>query len=288
MGVRPVPRVIWSAVSSAAVGHQSGIRPAMRTNKTLRELRRRNPIEVSREAKTLSDKLRRQGYLALSPGYPDGLIEAIRDAMAIAEDERFSVAMGGRVKDAVRYIVDPIEHIPLLRELLLPQLIEIVRGWYGTEFAISSVRAWRIGHLPTNEQAFHHYGNLWHVDGHSVDILKLFIQITPDAGLSGSAFRLVSRSDTRKAMRRGYLRSEKILAPARRILDRRVVLFDSPPGGVAFVDTDRCLHRAGVPADGQTRDMVQLMFRPAEQPPPGGDYFASVPKDPNVYEGAIA
>jgi hypothetical protein len=118
--------------------------------------------------------------------------------------------------------------------------------------------------------------------------MKLFVQVSPDAGVSGSAFRLVSRADTRKAMRCGYVRGDRMLALARRIIERRTVVFDHPAGDVAFVDTNRCLHRAGVPRLGETRFMVQFMFKPATSPPAGGDYFATLPHDPNVHDGAIA
>lgn len=224
----------------------------------------------------------------LSPGYPAQLTRSIHDAMSIAEDDRFSVPMGGRIKNAVRYIVDPVSHIPSLKDLLTPELADVVRGWYGSEFAISSVRAWRIAHIPTEEQMFHHYGNLWHVDGHTVDVMKLFVQITPDAGVSGSAFRLISRADTRKAMRCGYISGYRMTALARRILERRTLVFDQPAGTVAFVDTNRCLHRAGIPRFGETRFMVQFMFVPAARAPIDGDYFTTLPHDPNVHEGAIA
>ena len=39
----------------------------------------------------------------------------------MASDPEYSVAMGGRIKDAVRYIVDPLEvGCPVLREFLTP------------------------------------------------------------------------------------------------------------------------------------------------------------------------
>jgi len=178
--------------------------------------------------------------------------------------------------------------VPALREVLTPELAATVRAWFGSEFRIDSVRMWRITHVPPEEQNRYHYGNLWHVDGHPLDTLKLFVQISADAAATGSAFRLLSRADTRRAFRGGYLDPYHVLGAARRLVNENAVFFDGPPGEVMFVDTDVCLHRAGIPAPGQQRAMVQLIFKPADEAPVAGDYFANIPIDPNVYEGAIA
>lgn len=260
----------------------------MRTERRLRGLRRELPVAVPEPARTYGTELRRSGYLRLNPEYPASLIATVQEALPMASDPEYSVAMGGRIKDAVRYIVDPLSRIPVLREFLTPELIDVTRAWYGTEFRVASVRMWRIAHVPAEERAYHHYGNLWHMDGHDVDTLKMFVQISPGATREGSAFRLVSRPDTRAAVRSGYVDPYRISGHARRVLDDRAVVFDGAPGSVIFVDTDRCLHKAGIPEPGETRGMVQFMFRAADSGPEGGDYLANLPPDPNVHEGAIA
>jgi hypothetical protein len=271
-----------------ALGHNSNL---LQTRRAARDQRRRRRLAASRPAERnepFAAKLRQQGYLRLDPGYPDELIAKLQEGAAFADQPGASVAMGGRIKESVRYIVDPLGKVPALRELLTPEVAATVRAWFGSEFRIDSVRMWRIAHVPPEEQNRYHYGNLWHVDGHTLDTLKMFVQISADAAATGSAFRLLSRADTRRAFRRGYLDPHHVLGAARRLVDENAIYFDGPPGEVMFVDTDICLHRAGIPAVGQRRAMVQLIFKPADQPPADGDYFAQIPIDPNVYEGAIA
>jgi hypothetical protein len=272
----------------AAAGHGSGLRTSIRSAKTMHALRQGSTLAVDTPAQLQADQLRREGYLRQSPGYPAELLTELQHAMAYADDPVTSVGMGGRIKDSVRYVVDPLALIPRMRELLTPELIEILHGWYGTEFRLANARVWRIAHIPPAEQEHHHYGNLWHVDGHELDVMKLFVQISPDASRSGSAFRLLSTPDTRRVFRRGFIDPASTIGFARHILEEKPVYFDGPPGDAAFVDTNRCLHRAGIPEPGHTRGMVQFYFKAASAAPTGGDYFADVPPDKNVYEGAIA
>lgn len=280
--------VIGGTAARAVVGHQSGFRSGYRTEQHLRSLRRDAAVDVDESAIGQARQLRRDGYLFAPRRYPADLVTYLRAGLAMTDDPARSVAMGARIKDSVRYAVDPLDHLPRLRELLTPELASIVRAWYGTEFRISSIRLWRISHVPPDEGGFHHYGNQWHLDGHPLDVMKMFVQVSESAGTDGSALQFLSRPSTRGAFRRGYVDHHRILPTAQRFIEERKALFDDPSGDVAFLDTNRCLHRAGNPPPGGTRGMIQFMFLPAPTPPPDGDYFASIAKDPNVFEGAIA
>lgn len=287
-------RFAWRVAERAVAGHHSGLRNAVRTGRELRSLRRAFPVPVGEAARTAARELHRAGFLRPAVRYPDELIAYLRNSVESAQDPATSVAMGGRVPDSVRYVLDPLVRLPRLRELLTPELAEIVRAWYGTEFRISTVRVWRIAHIPVSERAFHQYGNLWHMDGHRVDVLKMFVQTCESAGdcgplgTQGPALRFLSRPNTRAALLRGYVDQDRISRSARTFMETRAQRFDAGPGGVALLDTDRCLHRAGNPAPGAVRGMVQFMFGPSATPPSGGDYFAGVPADENVREGGVA
>ena len=284
-------RLIWHTAKTGVAGHHLGLRGAARTQHELRSLRRRAPVAVDADALVVARRLHRTGYLLPPVHYPQDLVDYLRAGLALAEDPSTSVAMGGRTKEAVRYAVDPLAHLPRIRELLTPDLASLVRAWHRTEIRITSVRLWRIAHIPPEEQAFHHYGNLWHLDRHPVDVMKVFVQISDCArsdGSEGPALQFISRRQTRVALLRGYVDQDQILPSARRFIEQRAIRFDDPPGSVAFLDVDRCLHRAGNPAAGTTRGMIQFMFLPAAAAPVDGDYFAEIPTDRSVAEGAIA
>lgn len=273
---------------NAITGHQSGLIDTVKTTAKLRYIRLAAHVEHDPKMNHIGQRLRKNGFFRVDPGYPERVISGLQAAMALAESPETSVGMGGRVQDSVRYIVDPLGKVPEIRELLTPQIAAIVRNWYKSEFEVETVRMWRIQGVPDDEADVHHFGNLWHLDRHSVDVLKLFIQVSPDVKVTDSAFRLLSRPNTTRAMRRGFIDHARVLAPAKRLIRSHTVLFDDPPGTAAFVDTNRCLHRAGMPRNGAYRGMVQFMFRPTAHAPRNGDYLSDVAADPNVFEGAIA
>lgn len=282
---------IWHAAKTGVAGHRVGLRGAARTQHELRSLRRQAPVTIERSALIAARELHRTGYLLPTVHYPQELVDYLCRGLTLAEDPSASVAMGGRIKEAVRYVVDPLAHLPRIRELLTPDLAGLVRAWHRTDFRITSVRLWRIAHIPPQEQAFHHYGNLWHLDIHPMDVMKVFIQISDCTGSDGSdgpALRFISRRHTRLALLGGYIDRDGILPSTHRFIEGRAIQFDGPPGSVAFLDADRCLHRAGNPAPGTIRGMMQFMFQPATVTPADGDYFADIPPDLSVAESAIA
>ncbi|MFC5909843.1 hypothetical protein [Streptacidiphilus monticola] len=248
-------------------------------------------VELGREGRELAQRVQDLGYAVLDPGYRPGLIEEIRTGYEkVIVDDTAAVDMGGRIKDVVRYVVDPLERVPAMRELLTPSVLAGLDAFYGGRWRVQHVRMWRIKHLPEQEREFHHYGNLWHCDQHPTSTLKFFVQISEGVTAEGGAFRLHSIPNTRRIMRRGYLGQGWVKGPARAMLDdpALVVPFDAPAGYGAFCNTTRCLHRAGNPPEGTTRGMVQFTFLPAEEPNRTGDPFHGLQPDANVAEGKVA
>jgi hypothetical protein len=233
----------------------------------------------------------RDGFAVLDPGYRAGLIEEVRAAYdELIDDPTVTVDMGGRIKDAVRYVLDPVGRVPALRDLLNAPVLSALDAYYGGRWGVQHVRMWRISHLPEPERAFHHYGNLWHCDQHPISTLKYFVQISEGVTAEGGAFRLHPVPSTRRLMRSGFLGQGWAKGPARRHLDNpeRVVPFTAPAGHGAFVNTTRCLHRAGIPPEGTTRGMVQFTFQPTAGSPRLDDPLADLAVDPNVAEGRTA
>lgn len=264
-------------------------------NRGQRRLLARSRAEPARNADAAAQALaaaaEREGFAVLDPGYRPGLIEQVRAGYEeFIDDPTVTVDMGGRIKDAVRYVLDPVSRVPALRELLNAPVLGALDAYYGGRWRVQHVRMWRIAHLPEPERAFHHYGNLWHCDQHPVSTLKLFVQISDGVTVEGGAFRLHPVASTRRLMRSGFLGQGWAKGPARRSLDDpdRVVPFTAPAGHGAFVNTTRCLHRAGIPPEGATRGMVQFTFLPTPGVRRPDDPLAELPADPNVAEGRTA
>jgi hypothetical protein len=253
--------------------------------------RSRPAVPADAAGRALAAAAERDGFAVLDPAYRPGLIDEVRaEYEALIDDPTVTVDMGGRIKDAVRYVLDPLDRAPVLRELLNAPVLGALDAYYGGRWRVQHVRMWRISHLPEPEQAFHHYGNLWHCDQHPVSTLKYFVQISEGVTAEGGAFRLHPVPSTRRLMRSGFLGQGWAKGPALRHLDDpdRVVPFTAPAGHGAFVNTTRCLHRAGIPPEGTTRGMVQFTFLPTPGARGEGDPLAGLPADPNVAEGRTA
>jgi hypothetical protein len=271
---RPAPALVGAGgamVPESIVGKDPGVDPA--------------------ESERLRKLVDRLGYAVLDPGYPAGLIDEIRAGYEkFIEEEDGTADMGPIDPEVVRYVIDPASKVPQLRQLLTPQILDVLDEFYGGRWQIGHVRMWRIEHLTAEQHKSLHYGNLWHCDRHPTNTLKLFVQISENVTDEAGAFRLHPIPSTRRIMRTGYLGTGRAIGLARRALDhpKRVVLFTVPAGVTAFVNTERCLHRAGVPPQGMTRGMVQLTFRPAAQPRDRqADPFEGLELDPNVGKGKV-
>lgn len=263
-------------------------------NRQLARLRRHSPRPADSLADDLAGRVGRLGYAPIEPGYRAGLIGEIQAGYSrVITDQQACVDMGGRIKDAVRYVKDPVRRVPALRETITPRISGALDAIYGGHWKILHTRMWRISYLSPAERAYHHYGNLWHCDQHPTTTLKLFIQLSDGVTDEAGAFRFHDVPSTRLIMRAGYLGTgRRMSGPARRLADdpRRINLFDAPAGGAAFCNTTRCLHRAGVPQrEGATRGMLQVTFGISDRPQAaGGDAFGLVPPDGNIAEGRYA
>ena len=99
---------------------------------------------------------------------------------------------------------------------------------------------------------------------------KLFVQLSTNVNAETGALHLLPIAETKQVMRRGFLRPDIVVGPARRLIEDsdRLVYFDGPPGSGLLLNSELCLHAAGVPRFRSSRLMVQFALRPAATPLP--------------------
>lgn len=272
-------RLVLGELPRLYYGNDAGFQENYRAWKELRELQARAPVPASGE--TQSDLLRRNGFLPLGKPYPQPLVESIRTKCEALIQSDASLPIGPRVKEAIRGIVDPLEHIPELEQLLSPDIRAILHGYYRTHFKIEHVRLWRNVHVEgaaANQDVF---SNLWHNDHDPVTLLRLFVYMTDGVTRETGATRFHGIPATKQIMRRGYMRRRAVLPPARRILEdeSRMLFFEGDAGSACLLNPQLCLHRAGVPGPGSHRDMIQFTLAPSDQPLPER-WAATMPPDP--------
>ena len=179
-------------------------------------------------------------------------------------DGRPTAAGDGRIVQ--RDLVDPLGRIPEIIEFLDEPLRRLLEACYRTHFRLDRVAYWRNYHVPPQitEQKEVGYSHYWHNDGHPVDMLKLFIVMT-DVSEEDGPFHALPKSVSRRIVRRGFDR--KRFRHGDESLERTAVFkLVGPRGTAALCNTTLCLHRAGVPAPGRYRDLLQFQFRSHSTP----------------------
>jgi hypothetical protein len=109
------------------------------------------------------------------------------------------------------------------------------------------------------------FSNYWHADPHTTDHVKLFVylnDVTEDHG----PFHTIT-TDESVRVTRSY-RRERDGIPNGYVEDTvdDVNRFMGPRGSTALCNTQTNLHRAGIPDEGNHRDLLQMVFAPTAEP----------------------
>jgi hypothetical protein len=277
-------------------GNDAGFVNNTRAGRELRRLRHASPAgSKDADVNAAARMLNHEGWLKIDSTADESVITRVRsryEELIVDADASIDLGFGARV-DAVRHIIDPMAQIPELGALFDERVADVVRAAYGTHFAVYAVRVWRTIHIPDGElvrrgrfrraRPVSVMANLFHNDEHPVSTLKYFVQLTPDVGAETGALRVIPIRSTRRIVRGGYLRPDAVFGPARRLLATNddVVVFDGAPGSGLLCNSERCLHRAGIPKAGFERAMIQFTFVPSARPL-RADWAVHLPPDPGV------
>jgi hypothetical protein len=219
-------------------------------------------------------ELREEGFVEIGQLYDQSTINKIKEKYnGLIENDEYSEPSQQTYLDEEynRTICDPLNDFPELLELITDDLIDILENYYESHFRLDTekISPRRNYHVPPEvAQESEVYSNYWHCDNHSIDRIKLFVYLT-DVTEEDGPFHLISKPETKQVVRNKEYshRERKRHTPGSRI-ERiaDVIRFTGPTGSAALCNTQCCVHRAGVPAEGHHRDLVQLQFEPASEP----------------------
>jgi hypothetical protein len=206
-------------------------------------------------------KSRHIGYRALgqltTPDKMKPVREALDRALTVPRQDDFYYK-GEHL--ATRSILFAAEQVPELMDLITPQMLDAVRQYYGTNFRLLNVSAWRNWSIPSAPLAEEAYSNNWHTDGRRIDMLKVFVtgsDVTVDDGPT----HVLSREWTHAVVRRGYNHRRDYQIPVEFIENpEHMVKLTGPAGTALLCNTNLCFHRASVPAEGRSRDLIEYRF----------------------------
>jgi hypothetical protein len=161
---------------------------------------------------------------------------------------------------ATRSILFAKDEVPGIMDLITPQMLEAVHQYYGCDFQLLNVSAWRNWHIRPENLADEAYSNNWHTDGRRIDMLKVFVVATDVSDDDGPTHAL-TREWTREVVRKGYDHRRNYQLPVEVIEDpRHMVRLTGPAGSALLCNTNLCFHRAGIPGPGRYRDLIEFRF----------------------------
>jgi len=200
--------------------------------------------------------IRDDGYMLTDASYdPAALGDLIRHFRQVIEDKEFTRPNG---KYSVE-IKDPFQSLPELADLLNAHVRDLLHSFYGRSFEVVETQCFRNFTIPESDRELEAYSNFWHCDNYPVDWLKVYVFLSDWAETSGPT-EIMPVPATKEVMRSGYVNRYFSLIGEDR-MGRHVASAAKATGatGTEFIfNPQRCLHRAGIPADGKPRDAVMF------------------------------
>jgi hypothetical protein len=190
--------------------------------------------------------------------------------------------VGGRILNIYR----PLEKIPELRYLVTDHIDAIIRQYYGSAYRIQSVQVWRNQHVPhTHPDRDAGISNAFHNAGFRRRDLRLFVLLNDGVNRETGSLRFHDKAATRKLARKlGYFSRSRHSRSVKAMLSdaRTLRFFEGNIGDACLINTQECLHAAGIPKIGAYRDVVQFEIRPCEDAVSKDDIFVGMPEDSQV------
>jgi len=148
---------------------------------------------------------------------------------------------------------------------ILDQITPLIKQYYQSEVRLFDANIRRTKHLP--KEHVHQsggYSNLWHLDGHPHDTIKVFIPLS-EIDENCGPFHWLSFEDTKRVRTGGFDRKTEGIPRSNDTYDN-AKKFIGEPGDLLICNSNVLLHRAGVPKKDRKRDMMVLLFGPSRKP----------------------
>ncbi len=161
-----------------------------------------------------------------------------------------------------RYVLkDAVSSIPALDELLSGEVATLLRSHYNVDYRLHSAAVWRTTHVPEDvAKNDPPYSLKWHCDHHTSDTVKLFVLLS-DVTEQDGPFHFLDRANSKRIVWKGFRDRHNYAIGEDELEDPKALnRLTGPSGRSLFCNTTLCLHRAGIPDPGRTRDIAQFRF----------------------------
>lgn len=203
---------------------------------------------------------RRKGFRPLGAIAPAEVVKPITEKLSavLSQPRDDDYVYKGTL--ATRSLVWVAREVPEVLQLITPKMLDAVREYYGSNFRLLNVSAWRNWHVPPMPMAEEAYSNNWHTDGRRIDMLKVFVTGSEVTEADGPTHAL-SREWTREIVKRGFDHRRNYGLPIETIENpKHLVRLTGPAGTSLLCNTNLCFHRAGLVGEGRYRDIIEFRF----------------------------
>ncbi|MBT6537429.1 MAG: hypothetical protein HOK98_14740 [Rhodospirillaceae bacterium] len=155
------------------------------------------------------------------------------------------------------------EHAPEVFDIFNARVNGFLEHYFGGPFLVNSGAFRFTRHVPEHVlQEREVYSDRWHSDSGPTSMLAIFVLLN-DLGPDGGPTSAINISATKDVVRQGYTsRKESGHLTAQIENDPTRVEMTGPAGTIMFVNVARCLHRAGIPTEGNHREWLQFRLFP--------------------------
>ena len=169
-----------------------------------------------------------------------------------------TIALNDGIKPACFQVLQ--KDVPELALLITSEIGRTVKSLIGS-YKINYIVARATHHAPTEiTEKYDLYSNSWHCDVEPCHRIKLFIALS-DIGDDDGPMHAFDRKNTKKILKMGFRNRDNYgIDPT--ILEKsdNLVKFTGKAGECFFVNVTQCLHKAGIPKDGNVRHIVEIQF----------------------------
>ena len=225
--------------------------------------------ESLKETNPKAYELAKNQFLLMNKIYDDTLIQKIKSKYDLLMDSKENSVIVNEYHGQVfsKHIREPAKTFPELEELLINNVTDIIKGYYGKNFQIKQIVCYRNYHIPPEISAeTEMYADHWHCDRKNTSEMKLFVCMT-DISEKDGPFHVQSVERTKYLMNKGFGTRDNYDLPPEVLEDPKYVKKAiGPIGSAYFGNANLCLHRAGIPDPGCIRDIVAFVFVPSDEP----------------------
>jgi len=138
-------------------------------------------------------QIHKEGLAFLAGDYDPSVLREIAAAIAakVEDPQHSEVTFAAKVpgnEAPARTIRHPQAVIPEIRRLVSAPIRQAVKAYYGSDFRVVEVGAWRTYHI--DNPMIDAYSNFWHFDRLNTAHLRLFVYFTDGISRDSGAFRI--------------------------------------------------------------------------------------------------